>query len=287
MDILQAVVELLARAATDLPADVESALAASLKRESAALPRSFLETTMENIRVARAEKRPICQDTGVPIFFVTAARGTSYDGMVTVLTEAVRLATKSVPLRANAVDPFTGKNTGDGVGDGLPIVYFTEWLQDYHIIDLLLKGGGSENVGASYKLPDSDLGAERDAHGVRAVVLDAAFRAQGRGCPPYIIGVGIAATKDDAAVLAKRQLLRKLSDHGQRDVIASLERRLLDDINKLDIGPAGLSGGTTALAVKIGAHARHPATYFVDVAFGCWAHRRHRLRFRDGSATYE
>ncbi len=287
MDVLHAVVELLKRTATDLPADVEFALRESLHREREPLAVSTLKVTLENIRLARHEGRPICQDTGVPIFFVTAARGTSYEGMVSVLSEAVRIATRELPLRANAVDPVTGINTGDGVGDGIPVVYFTEWQQDYHIIDLLLKGGGSENIGASYKLPDAALAAERDLEGVRRVVLDAVNRAQGRGCPPYIVSVAIAGTKDDAAVLAKRQLLRKLSDHSPNDALAAFEADILDEINSLSIGPAGLSGRTTALAVKAAAHARHPATYFVDVAFGCWAHRRRRIRLRGGEAVYE
>lgn len=287
MDILNAVVELLRKAATDLPPDIENALSASLRGETEALPCSTLAVTLDNVRVARAEKRPICQDTGVPIFFVTAARGTSHGGMVEVIREAVRIATRDVPLRANAVDPATGRNSGDGVGEGFPIIYCSEWQQDYHHIQLLLKGGGSENIGALYKLPDGSLGAGRNMPGVRLAVLDAVFKAQGRGCPPYVIGVGVAGTKDDAAVLAKRQLLRKLSDRAGSDTLAVFERDLLREINTLDIGPSGLSGKTTAIGVKVGVHARHPATFFVDVAFGCWAHRRWSLRFREGRATYE
>lgn len=287
MDTLDAVVELLRKAATDLPNDVETALRRTLKAETNPLAVATLNVTLQNVATARAERKPICQDTGVPVFFVTAARGTSCDGMVAVLTEAVRIATRIVPLRANAVDVATGRNTGDGVGDGVPIVYFSEWLQDYHIIDLLLKGGGSENIGATYKLPDAALGAERDMEGIRKAVLDAVWRAQGKGCPPYIVAVAAGATKDDAAVLAKRQLLRKLDDVAENSVASAFERRLLEDINTLSIGPAGLGGATTAIGVKVAFHARHPATFFVDVAFGCWAHRRWRLRLREGHAIYE
>jgi len=287
MDILDAAVELLRKAATDLPTDIERALRAAQRHEKDPNAVSTLKVILENIATARAEQRPICQDTGVPIFFVTAARGTSYDGMVAVLTEAVRIATKCVPLRANAVDVLTGRNSGDGVGDGIPVVYFTEWLQDYHIIDVLLKGGGSENISATYKLPDSALGAQRDMEGVRRAVLDAVWRAQGKGCPPYVIGVAVGATKDDAALLAKKQLLRKLPDQGGNETVANFERGLLEEINSLGIGPAGLGGRATALGVKVGVHARHPATFFVDVSFGCWAHRRRRLRLREGSAVYE
>ncbi len=287
MEIIEAAAELLRKAATDLPADVEEALASCLAAETSQRALAVAAVILENIRTARREGRPICQDTGLPIFFVTAARGTSYEGMVDILTEAVRKATASVPLRPNAVDVLTGLNTGDGVGVGVPLVYFREWQEDYSLIDLVLKGGGSENIGASYKLPDSSLFAERDIEGIRRVILDAVYRAQGRGCPPYIVAVGVAGTKDDAAVLAKRQLLRKVGDRNETHQLAVFETRLLNEINQLGIGPAGLSGSATAMAVKVGVHARHPATFFVDVAFACWAHRRRRLRFRQGEAVYE
>ncbi len=287
MEIIEAVTHLLRKAATDLPRDVEGALSGCLESETNPQARSVISVILENIEVSRAEGRPICQDTGVPIFFVTAARGTSYEGMVDILKEAVRRATADVPLRPNAVDTLTGGNTGDGVGDGIPLVYFTEWQENYHIIDLLLKGGGSENIGASYKLPDAALAAERDLDGVRRVVLDALYRAQGRGCPPYIVAVAVAGTKDDAALLAKTQLLRKVHDRHPDKTLARFEADLLADINRLGIGPAGLGGATTALAVKAGVHARHPATFFVDVAFGCWAHRRWRLRLGRKGAVYE
>lgn len=287
MNLIEAIVGLLRRAATDLPPDIEEALSAVREAETGEMARSVLDGFLENVRIARDEGRPICQDTGVPMFFVTAARGTSHDGLVGVLTEATRRATREVPLRPNAVDVLTGANTGDGVGDGIPIVYFSEWQEDYSIFDLLLKGGGSENVGATYKLPDQDLGAQRDTDGIRRVVLDAVHKAQGRGCPPYIVGVGVAGTKDDACLLAKRQLLRKLDDKHEDSEIASFESALATQVNSLGIGPAGLSGACTALGVKVGMHARHPATFFVDVAFGCWAHRRWRMRFGRGKVLYE
>lgn len=287
MELVDAVVELLRKSATDLPADVEAALLAALSAETTPMARSMLSDYMENIRIARRDGRPICQDTGLPIFFVTAAMGLSYAKVVQTLTEAVGRATREVPLRPNAVDPMTGANTGDGTGEGVPIVYFTQWEESRTVIELLLKGGGSENVGASYKLPDPSLGARRDLDGVRRAVLDAVCNAQGRGCPPYIVAVAVAGTKDDSAVLAKRQLLRRLDDKSPIEALAQLESSLLYEINSLGIGPAGLSGAATALSVKAAVHARHPATFFVEVAFGCWAHRRGRLEFADGKALYE
>ena len=285
--LMQAVVELLRLAATDLPSDVEAALRRAHDAEVSDLARSVLAVTLDNIQIARRESRPMCQDTGVPMFFVTAAEGTSYQGLADCLAEAVAVATKSIPLRSNAVDPATGRNTGTGVGDGVPIIYYRGWQEEYTVIDLLLKGGGSENIGATYKLPDVALSAERDLEGVRRAVLDAIHKAQGRACPPYIIGVGVAGTKDDSAVLAKRQLLRPLGDSSESAALAALEKRLLAEVNSLGIGPSGLGGKTSAIAVKVGAHARHPATFFVDVSFACWAHRKRRLILRDGKASYE
>jgi fumarate hydratase class I len=141
----------------------------------------------------------------------------------------------------------------------------------------MLKGGGSENVGQLYKLPDEGLKAQRDLEGVRRCVIDTVVRAQGRGCPPYIIGVGIGASKDQVTRLAKDQLMRKLNDTNPTEELAALEGRLLKEINGLGIGPQGLGGRTTALGIKVGVNHRHPASYFVDVSVSCWATRRGRL----------
>ena len=141
----------------------------------------------------------------------------------------------------------------------------------------MLKGSGSENVGQLYKLPVEELKAERDLAGVRKCVIDTVYRAQGKGCPPYIIGVAIGASKDQVTKLAKVQLLRRLGDKNKHKFLYELEKRLLKDINLLKIGPLGFGGRTTALGVKIGVNHRHPASYFVDVSVSCWADRRARL----------
>jgi fumarate hydratase class I len=287
MNLVDALVELLRRTATDLPPDVETAIAAAHSAETGELARSVLADLLENTRIARAESRPICQDTGLPIFFVKAPRTASQGEIRSSITEAVRRATADVPLRPNAVDSFTGRNTGNGVGPGVPIVYFSEWDEDAIVFDLLLKGAGTENIGAVCKLPDAATGAERDVDGVRKVVLDCVYRAQGRGCPPYVVAVGVAGTKDDAALLSKRQLLRRVNDANPTAEIARFESDLLCEINELGIGAAGLSGVTTAMGVKAAFHTRHPGTFFVDVAFGCWAHRRRRMIFGENGATYE
>ena len=232
---------------------------------------------VENVRLARDTARPICQDTGVPVFFVRVPIGLSHLELRETILEATRIATAKVPLRPNAVDVITEKNSGDNTGIGFPVIYIEETSAGTLTIDLMMKGGGSENAGQLYKLPMDDLKAQRDLDGVRKCVLDAVQKAQGRGCPPYIVGVGVGAAKDQVTRLAKDQLMRRLTDSNKVDELAGLEGVLIREINALGIGPQGLGGKTTALGVKIGVNHRHPASYFVDVSVSCWATRRGRL----------
>jgi fumarate hydratase class I len=272
------VVELYKKVATSLPPDVEEAVkAACLQETEGSTAASTLAVIAENIRRARETFRPMCQDTGVPVFYVKVPVGLSHTELRNTIMEATREATLKVPLRPNAVDIVTEKNSGDNTGEGFPVIYFEETSAGTLTIDLMLKGAGSENAGQLYKLPLPEIGAQRDLEGVRRSILDAVQKAQGRGCPPYIIGVGIGATKDQVAWLAKVQLMRKLHDASKVRELAELEQQLLRDINSLGIGPMGLGGRTTALGVKIGVNHRHPASYFVDVSLGCWAMRRGRL----------
>ena len=272
------VVELYRKVATSLPPDVDEAVkAASLVEAEGSTAASTLSVIAENIRRARETFRPMCQDTGVPTFYVKVPVGLSHTELRNTILEATREATQKVPLRPNAVDVVTEMNSGDNTGEGFPMIYFEETAAGTLTIDLMLKGAGSENAGQLYKLPLPEIGAQRDLEGVRRCVLDAVQKAQGRGCPPYVIGVGVGATKDQVTRLAKQQLVRKLHDASKIVELAELEQRLLGDINSLGIGPMGLGGRTTALAVKVGVNHRHPASYFVDVSIGCWAMRRGRL----------
>ncbi len=272
------IVELYKKVATSLPPDVEDALRSALAREEEGSPaHSSLSVMIENVRLARETARPICQDTGVPVFFVKVPSGLSQLQLKETIFDATRIATAKIPLRPNAVDVITEKNSGDNTGAGFPLVYIEETVGGTLTIDLMMKGGGSENVGQLYKLPVGELNAQRDLDGVRRCVLDAIQKAQGRGCPPYIIGIGIGAAKDQVTRLAKDQLMRKLTDSNKIGELAELEKKLLDEINGLGIGPQGLGGRITALGVKIGVNHRHPASYFVDVSVSCWAHRRGRL----------
>ncbi len=272
------IAELYKKVATSLPPDVEDALKSSLSSEAeGSVAQATLGLVLENVRTARETSRPICQDTGVPVFFVKTPVGLSQNDLRNTIFEATRIATGKVPLRPNAVDILSEKNSGDNTGIGFPVIYFEEATGSTLTIDLMLKGGGSENAGQLYKLPSEPLHAQRDLDGVRKCVIDTVVQAQGRGCPPYVIGVGIGASKDQVTRLSKDQLMRRLNDRNAAEELAVLEERLLREMNGLGIGPQGLGGNTTALGVKIGVNHRHPASYFVDVSVSCWATRRGRL----------
>jgi len=275
MDYVGTFVELIRRASTDLPPDVVEALEAGRSRESkGSLAAKALATIMDNVDLARTESAPICQDTGTPIVWIHHPVGTSTRELGTAFTEAVQVATKRTYLRPNAVDTLTGKNTGTGSGRGIPFLHFEEWDEDRIEVRMLLKGGGSENVGAQYKLPETRLKAGRDLEGVRRAVLDAVFEAQGKGCAPGILGVCIGGDRVSAFAESKHQLLRPLGDTNPDPELAALEQRLLDEGNSLGVGPMGFGGETTLLGVKIGVLDRLPACYFVTVSYLCWAGRK-------------
>ena len=272
------ILSLYEKASCSLPSEVVSALKASLKKESKPLARRALEVILKSASISKGKRAPICQDTGIPIFFVKYGRNFSQEEIRNAIISATKTATKKSILRPNAVDSVSGKNSGNNIGEGFPIIYFEEKRGKGLQIDLLLKGGGCEYIGMQYSLPSEALKAERDLEGIRKCVLDAVFRAQGKGCPPMVIGVGIAGARELASFVSLKQLFRKLNDNSKNKKLAVLEKTLLTQINTLGIGPSGLGGKTTALAVKIGSAARHPATFFVDVSFCCWASRKASLK---------
>jgi len=309
-DLTESFVELIRRASTDLPADVEAAVrAAQAREEPGSAAAGALATVLENVSVARANSTPICQDTGVPIFSVRHPRGASTRQLRTQIEAAVAEATRRAILRPNAVDSLTGRNSGNNLGVGFPTFHFEEWdartadgaeaegpqgnaadvapaSGSLFVVDLLLKGGGSENVCAQYKLPYASLEAGRDLEGVRRVVLDAVYRAQGKGCAPGVLGVAIGGDRGTGYMYAKEQLFRPLDDVNPVPELAALEERLLRECNELGIGPMGFGGLTTVLGVKIGAVHRLPACFFVSVAYMCWACRRARMTVRGGEVEY-
>jgi fumarate hydratase class I len=283
-----AIVELYRKAATSLPADVVSALQNLHRKEkkgsNAALALSVI---LGNISGAVKTVRPLCQDTGVPVFFVRVPVGLSHLQIRSTVIKATQIATREIPLRPNAVDILTEKNSEDNTGIGFPVIYIDETKGRNLVIDLMLKGSGSENIGQLYKLPFEELQAERNLEGVRKCVLDTVYKAQGKGCPPYVIGVGIGAAKDQVTRLSKEQLLRRLDDVNRYPVLSQLEKKISEDINSLGIGTIGLGGRTTSLGVKIGINHRHPASYFVDISVSCWADRRARMIWEMRSSKYK
>jgi len=282
-DVKEALLELVRRTATDLPADAEKALRDAREREapgSAAL--SAIDTILANVALARKNSTPICQDTGTPIFYVHHPVGWSSRALEAQISSAVAEATARSYLRPNAVHSVSGTNSNNNVGEGVPTVHAEEWDETYLKVDLMLKGGGCENVSAQYSLPDSQLGAGRDLAGVRKVVLDAIYKAQGEGCAPGIAGVAIGGDRGVSYFKAKQQLFRPLDDKAEAPELAALETRLTDEANSLGIGPMGFGGETTVLGVKVGTAHRHPASFFVTVAYMCWADRRRTLTWRDG-----
>ena len=288
-DLTQPILELVRRAATDLPPDVEAELREAVDQEEAgSAARGALETILKNVEMARQNSTPICQDTGTPLFYVYYPEGWSTRRLRQQIQKAVAQATQRAYLRPNAVDSLTGTNTGDNLGDDhFPTIHFEEIEGDTLQVDLMLKGGGCENVGAQYSLPNSTLGAGRDLAGVRKVTLDAVHKAQGKGCAPGILGVAIGGDRGSSFAASKETLLRQLDDSNSNPELADLEQRLTVESNQLGIGPMGFGGKTTVLGTKITATHRLPASYFVSVTYMCWAYRRRRMTVDGEQITYQ
>jgi len=269
MELRERIVQLFRKTATELPEDIISALKEAYKKESP-IGKDILSNIIKNIEQAKIKSRPICQDTGTPFVHVKHPREYSQKELRKVINEAADIATKEVPLRPNAVDTLTGENIGN-----VPIIYFEE--ADELKIDLLLKGGGSENVSAAYQLPNKELDAHRDLDGVKKCIIDAVFKAQGKGCPPYIVGIATGGNIEDVAHRAKKQLLRKIDDNNTNPELEKFEKEVTEKINSLGIGPMGLGGSATVLGVKATGGIRHPASFFVGVSISCWCLRRQSL----------
>ena len=277
-DLTNHFVELVKRAATVLPDDMQEALAkARAAEDPGSAAAGALEAIQQNVELAHQHSTPICQDTGTPIFEIYYPVGVSTRMLAEQIRQAVAIATERSYLRPNAVDSLTGKNSGDNTGEDFPTMHFHEWAEDSIHVDLLLKGGGCENVSTQYKLPEARLKAGRDLEGVRRVVLEAVHQAQGKGCAPGVLGVAIGGDRGSSYIKSKQQLLRRLDDQNPNEELAALESQLYEEANQLGIGPMGFGGKTTVLGVKIGAQHRLPASYFVSVAYMCWANRRARM----------
>jgi fumarate hydratase class I len=272
------VLQLIVRTSTDLPPDVRAAMRTSLAAEPAGTRASQALTIIaQNIDLAVDQEGAICQDTGMPTFEVKTPVGANQIWMRQQIRDAVAEATRRGKLRPNSVDSITGKNSGDNLGPGTPIVHFEQWEREEIEIKLILKGGGCENTNAQYALPVElpHLGrADRTLDGVRKCILHAVWNAQGKGCSPGAVGVCIGGDRTSGYTHAKEQLFRTLDDVNPDPRLAEVEASIMAEVNNLDIGTMGFGGKVTLICCKIGALNRLPASFFVSVAYDCWAFRR-------------
>lgn len=270
--------KLIVETSTKLPKDVRRAILKAKLRENAGTRAAMsLATIVQNIQMADENVSPICQDTGLPTFRIKVPVGANQMEMKEAIRRAIAQATKDGKLRPNSVDSLTGENSGDNLGIGLPVVKFEQWEKDYIDVRLILKGGGCENKNIQYSLPCELEGlgrAGRDLDGIRKCILHAVYQAQGQGCSAGFIGVGIGGDRSAGYDLAKEQLFRPVDDVNPNEDLRKLEEYIMEAANKLGIGTMGFGGETTLLGCKIGVMHRIPASFFVSVAYNCWAFRR-------------
>jgi fumarate hydratase, class I len=272
-------IELITQTSTNLPPDVRRAMAEAVGAEnSASRAGTALAVIANNIDMACEAEGPICQDTGMPTFEIKTPVGANQIVMKREIKEAIEEATRRGKLRPNSVDSITGENSGNNLGPGTPVMHFDQWENEDEIeVKLLLKGGGCENKNIQYSLPTElpQLGrAGRDLEGVRKCILHAVWQAQGQGCSAGAIGVCIGGDRTSGYQHAKEQLFRFLDDTNADSKLAALEDYIMNAANTLGIGTMGFSGGVTLIGCKIGAINRLPASFFVSVAYDCWAFRR-------------
>jgi fumarate hydratase class I len=274
----ESMLELIIQTSTNLPPDVRQAMAWALKTEKPATQAGQALTIIgQNIDMACGDEGPICQDTGMPTFEIKTPVGVNQIALRKEILDAVAEATKRGKLRPNSVDSITGKNSGNNLGPGTPVLHFEQWEELDVEVRLILKGGGCENMNAQYSVPCmlDHLGrADRDLDGVRKCVLHAVWKAQGQGCAPGAVGVCIGSDRAGGYHHAKLQLFRTLDDVNPDPTLAKLEQEIMDEGNKLGVGTMGFGGNVSLIGCKVTAANRLPASFFVSVAYDCWAFRR-------------
>src|SRR5271157_1622009 len=285
----ESMLELIIQTSTNLPPDVRKAMAWALRTENPQTQAGqALAIIGENIDMAQQDEGAICQDTGMPTFEIKTPVGVNQIAIRKAILEAVAEATRRGKLRPNSVDSITGKNSGNNLGEETPVIHFEQWEEDEIEVKLVLKGGGCENMNAQYSVPCTlaHLGrADRNLEGVRKCILHAAWQAQGLGCSPGALGVCIGSDRAHGYDLAKMQLLRTLDDVNPNPELAKLEAEILEEANKLGVGAMGFGGKASLIGCKIAAANRLPASFFVSVAYDCWAFRRLGVRLDAGTGA--
>lgn len=270
--------KLVTETSTNLPKDVRRAIKKAKEAENAGTRAAMsLDTIANNIFMADDNVSPICQDTGLPTFKIKTPVGVNQIEIKEMIKKAIAQTTADAKLRPNAVDSLTGANSGDNLGEGVPVIKFEQWEKDYIEMKLILKGGGCENKNIQYSLPTELEGlgrAGRDLDGIRKCILHSVYQAQGQGCSAGFIGVGIGGDRSSGYDLAKEQLFRHVDDVNPNEDLAKLEEYVVKTANTFGIGTMGFGGEATLLGCKIGVMHRIPASFFVSVAYNCWAYRR-------------
>jgi len=275
-------VELITQTSTNLPPDVRAAMGLALEEETPGTQSAqALGIIASNIDMAQQDVGPICQDTGMPTFVVHTPVGVNQLVVKLAIREAVAEATRHGKLRPNSVDSLTGKNSGDNLGTETPVIHFEQWEEDDIEVKLILKGGGCENKNIQYSLPCElqHMGrADRNLEGVRKCILHAVWQAQGQGCAPGAVGVCIGSDRAHGYDLAKGQLFRTLDDVNTVPELAKLEAEIMEEANRIGVGAMGFGGKVSLIGCKVMAANRLPASFFVSVAYDCWAFRRLGVR---------
>jgi len=274
----KSIYDLIVETSTNLPADVRRAMSNAMKQEKQGTQSSLaLQTIALNVDMAVTNCGPICQDTGMLTFEIKTPVNVNQIELKKDILKAIEDATKQGKLRPNSVDSLTGKNSGNNLGEGTPIIHFGQWEKNDIEVRLILKGGGCENKNIQYSLPSElpNLGrADRTLDGVRKCIMHAVWQAQGQGCSVGALGVAIGGDRASGYNHAKEQLFRTLDDINPNPELAKLENYIMENANKLGIGAMGFGGAVTLIGCKIGAYNRLPASFFVTVAYDCWAFRR-------------
>ncbi len=281
--------ELITQTSANLPPDVRAAMGDAIAREEPGTQASqALDIIASNVDMAYEDEAPICQDTGMPTFLIRTPAGVNQLEIRRAIFEAIAEATKRGKLRPNSVDSITGKNSGNNLGEETPVLHFEQWEEDQIEVRLILKGGGCENKNIQYSLPcelDHMGRAGRDLEGVRKCILHAVWQAQGHGCAPGALGVCIGSDRAHGYELAKYQLFRTLDDVNPNPELARLEARIMDEANRIGVGAMGFGGKASLIGCKIAAANRLPASFFVSVAYDCWAFRRLGVRLDPASGA--